>query len=177
MDEIERLRESMRDGAAEEFSGGRLTEEELERTFDEIARVDTPEEAELRGLTHLLPASRREAVPGPLAKSEPPSSFAFLGDQTHYLSSDQSDLTATVLLGDLKIDCLRTAHASLRLDLVNLIGDIVLRLPHDYQVVNRLTTVLGEYKDRDLIPVRLDPAKSVTLTGFHLLGDVKIKRY
>lgn len=174
MDERERLREEMRDRAADEYAAGRLSEEEMERTFGEIARIDSPEEAELCGLGRFLPAVIETR---PLVKSEPPASFGIIGDQSHYVCGEQRSLSATLLLGDLKVDCLRATAPEIELDLMNLLGDIILRVPYDYRVENRMTIVLGECKDRDLMPECLNPAKRIVLTGFHLLGDIKIKRY
>jgi hypothetical protein len=196
-DEIEEMRERMRDSAVRSFSAGDLSQEELDGVFERISRVLSEDDIGRLGLVRFYladpaaeasPAAVAARDPGPAimerqsmppaaaANFAPPASFTFLGDSRHALVPGQRGLSSTILIGDTRIDCVSSGEARIDLDIVSLIGDVVVTVPADYHVVNQMTSVLGETRDRQLDPSLLDPSKALRLTGFHLVGDLKIKR-
>jgi hypothetical protein len=197
-DEIEEMRERMRDSAIRSFSSGDLSQEELDGVFERISGVISEEDIGRLGLVRFYladpavedgspgevaghapgtaTAERASMPPAAVGNYGPPSSFTFLGDSRHALAPGQRGLSSTILIGDTRVDCVSSGEPRIDLDIVSLVGDLIVTVPADYHVVNQMTCILGEMKDRQLDPSTLDRSKAVRLTGFHLLGDLKIKR-
>jgi hypothetical protein len=186
---IEALRERMRDAAAGDYATGALGEAEFEAVLDGIALVESETDVRRLGLVRFAlvgedgyltgPASRGDIVPSAPTSPVVParSEFTFIGSSRHVLRPGESGIAATLLLGDMRVDCRDCGYGRVDLDLVCLLGDVVVEAPADAVVLNEMTTILGDFKDRVADPGSLDPRKVLRLTGFHLIGDLKVKRY
>jgi len=188
---VEALRERMRDAAAEEYATGALTEEEFEGVIDRIALVESERDAGRLGLVRFALADARSAggEPGPAGAAARPaggdparapgaarSEFTLIGSSRHVLMPGDSAISATILLGDVKVDCCACDSPRVDVEVVCILGDVIVEVPADAVVVNEMTTILGEYRDRSFDPAYIDPGRVVRITGFHLIGDVKVKR-
>jgi hypothetical protein len=186
--DIEALRERMRDAAAGDYATGALGEAEFEAVLDGIALVENENDVRRLGLvrfalggedaTQAGSAGYGGIVPSAVTPPGVParSEFTFIGSSRHVLRHGESGLAATLLLGDMRIDCRACGYGRVDLDVVCLLGDVVVEAPADAVVLNEMTTVLGDFKDKVADPGSLDPRKVLRLTGFHLIGDLKVKR-
>jgi hypothetical protein len=184
----EALRERMRDAAAGDYATGGLSEAEFEAVLDGIALVETESDVRRLGLVRFalggegcsVPAQAENGALAPSASSPPGvparSEFAFIGSARHVLLPGEGGIAATLLLGDMRIDCRSCGSGRVDIDAVCLLGDIVVEAPADAIVMNEMTTILGDFKDKLADPEILDPRKVIRLTGFHLIGDLKVKR-
>jgi hypothetical protein len=185
-EEIDGLRDRMRDAATRDYSSGELGDAEYEDVLDRIGQVLSEADVGRLGLVRFHLGREVEAARAmPPARSEPEpylsalrvgSSFTILGSAKHVLLPGERGLSATILVGDLRVDCRGSDAGRIDLDLMSLLGDIVVEVGADAIIVNDITTVLGEFRDKSCDPAFLDPGKVVRLTGFHLIGDIKIRR-
>jgi|GEM_PF-2543466 hypothetical protein len=196
-DDIEALRERMREAVARDFAAGTLGADDFETALDKINLVLSEADVGRLGLarfalggeadavsptgiradsTHLQPGIAH--VPPAPAAAYPalPASFTFIGSARHVLMPDDRGVSSTILIGDIRVDCTACRSASIDLDLMCLLGDVIVEVSADRLVVNEMGKLLGEFKDKSMDPSIIDPAKVLRLRGFQVLGDVKILR-
>ena len=170
---LEAEKERRRETLTRDFASGLLTEEEAEAAFSRIAVAGSLQEMDE---AFSPPATLADGGLPSTEAATPRSVFSFLGDAAVELRPEEGSLSATCLLGDMKLNLASAACSEIKLDLLHLVGDIKLSIPRRFTLVNEMKTLIGEVKDRDLDELDIDPSCIIVVTGFHFLGDLKVKR-
>jgi predicted membrane protein len=88
---------------------------------------------------------------------------------------------STTIFGGAEVD-LRQCHISTQgcsIELTTLFGGNVLKVPNDWTVLNRVTTIFGGYSDlRIKDPMYApNPSKTIVLTGVCIFGGTEVRNY
>lgn len=196
MDTLESKRERLLNHLAVELRDGGLTETEYEAYARDVAAATSVGELDtvVAAVPQLFPSGDEEQIGRggtihPAGGARPTQSLtAILGErrvQGDWIDTDY--VTITAILGSARLD-LRDAPAigRLRVHVVACMGEVEIIVPLGWRVGNEITAIMAEVSEgygkkrsrrgREKPPLQEDRSGTLSLTGFAMMAEVRVRR-